>query len=83
MALSSNSFGLEIWNRETGTLATSFACTHMHLNRSCYLGWKIEMIKFFFFFHLEKQISSFCNKCLSAKLPRITHPVGTPPESQC
>lgn len=35
------------------------------------------MIKVFFFFHLEKQTLCFCNKCLSAELQRVTHPVGT------
>ena len=76
MALLSNSFGLE----RQGLVTRFFACNHVHLNRFCYLGWKIEIIKFFFFFfffHLEKQILSFCNKCLSAKFPRVTYPVGT------
>lgn len=46
---------------------------------SCYLGWKIEMIKFSvsFFFQLEKQILCFYNKCLLAKLLRVTYLVET------
>lgn len=73
------SFGLEIWNGGTGNLVNRLAWNHMDLNRFCYLGWKIEMMEsfFFFFVHVEKQILCFCNKCLSAKLQRVTHPVET------
>lgn len=71
-----------VWNRGAGNLATRFAYNHMDLNRSCYLGWKIEMIKFFFF-HLEKQILCFCNKCLSSKIMEGHLSSGDPSESQC
>lgn len=77
------SFGLEIWNGVTGNLVNRLAWNHMDLNHFCYLGWKIEIMEsggvffvcLFFSVHVEKQILCFCNKCLSAKFQRVTHPV--------
>lgn len=46
----------------------------IRLSSSCYLGWKIEMIKFgVSFCQLEKQTLCFHNKCLLTKLLRVTH----------
>lgn len=68
-----------VWNRETGNLAARFAYNHVDLNHFCYLGWKIEMIKFFFFFSSLRKanIVLFAINAFPAKLSRVTHPAGT------
>lgn len=66
-----------VWNRGAGNLATRFAYDHVDLNHFCYLGWKIEMIKLFFFSLRKANIVLFAINAFPAKLWRVTHPAGT------